>query len=248
MDQLSECFMNISPYVYCLGLPMLFVDADGRAVTKIDGGYSITGDDIIRYWGNVEYLLNGQTPFDNFWYALEKAASSENERFLNLAENSDVFGCKKINQDKSLKQAWDWAKEHFYVGVEGDISYGVQISGKISKTLGFNVNILSETLVDTKLSNKDNYFKTYELVPLNSIDRGKSMDIGISYIGGGNYNNNIENGKVVSQTISGGIIGLGVTYTNGRKRNLFVGYELGGKFAFGYGVSGAFKLGFDIDL
>lgn len=75
----------------------------------------------------------------------------------------------------------------------------------------------------------------------------KACDFGGSYFIGGNYNWNVINGEKVSQTLSVGLFGVfggTVTWDKNGIINRFVGLDIGGKIAFGWGASGSVRLGF----
>jgi len=145
-----------------------------------------------------------------------------------------------------MSDAWSWAKDHFYVGVEGEITYGTQFSGIINKGIGLNINVASEVVTEAKISNRGSYVNNYSIAPLSYMDKGKALDFGIAWEGGVNYNWNIENGKYVSSTLSAGYYGIGgsLTWNSKGVTDLFLGLEIGGKVAAGWGASGSVKIGF----
>ena len=148
-----------------------------------------------------------------------------------------------------ISEVWGWTKDHFYICAEGEITYGVQLSGIVYKGYGLNINPVSQVVAEGKLSNKDSYSNNYPIVPPAHMYKGKALDFGAAGFFGGNYNWNIENGKYVSSTISIGIIGLGgnLTWDKSGVSNLFLGFEAGGKLAFVWGAGGSFKIGFNWD-
>lgn len=47
IDVLSENYMNVSGYAYCLNNPLRFIDPTGMAVEEVEGGVSFTEDDAV---------------------------------------------------------------------------------------------------------------------------------------------------------------------------------------------------------
>ena len=136
--------------------------------------------------------------------------------------------------------------DHFYIGAEGEISYGVQLSGIVYKGAGLNINPVSQVVTEGGISNGGSYVNSYPIVPASQMDKGKALDFGVAWIVGGNYNWNIENGKHVSSTASLGVYGFGgnITWDNSGVTNLFIGFELSGKAAAVWGAGGSGKIGF----
>lgn len=165
----------------------------------------------------------------------------------------------KVEEKKSVAQGqgggswtsdvWSWTKDHFYIGAEGEITYGVQLSGIVYKGVGLNINPVSQVVAEGKISNRGGYVNNYPIVPAAYMDKGKALDFGAARIVGGNYNWNIENGKYVSSTFSLGVYGVGgsLTWDKSGVTNLFLGFEVGGKVAAGWGAGGSAKIGFNWD-
>jgi len=72
-----------------------------------------------------------------------------------------------------LDDAWSWATDHFYIGVEGEISYGVQLSGIVYKGAGLNINPGSQVVAEGGISNRGSYVNSYPIVPASQMDKVK---------------------------------------------------------------------------
>ncbi|MDG5801061.1 hypothetical protein QA597_11885, partial [Marinilabiliaceae bacterium ANBcel2] len=141
----------------------------------------------------------------------------------------------------------NWWDDHFTAQASGEISKGVQISLGLEKGANFNANLVSQTLLEGAWGNQEKYVRSYTEKPFAYMDKGKALDFGGSYYAGGNYNWNIVNGKRVSQTFSAGAFGglIAGDYTWGKGGSkLFLGINVSGKVAVGWGASGGVKLGF----
>jgi RHS repeat-associated protein len=224
-----------SPYLGMGNNPIVFTDPDG--------GYSKIGS-WIRMIFNGGYNHHYNEAMDEWGYY----TSEMNEGSFDLDFIAN-YGVANSEGGSWVSDAWDWTKDHFYIGAEGEITYGVQLAGKINKAVGLNLNIASQTVLEGKISNKGSYANSYPIVPLAHMDKGKALDFGVGWIVGGNYNWNIENGKHTSSQLGLGIYGFGgnIIWNDSGVTNLFLGFELGGKVAAGWGAGGSGKIGFNWD-
>jgi RHS repeat-associated protein len=164
-----------------------------------------------------------------------------------IAFHRNILQNKHKNQGQGAASAvGNFFSDHFYVGAEGEISYGVQLAGMIKKGVGVNINPVSQIVAEGSISNRGHSIDNYSIQNAGSADKVKAMDFGVAWIVGGNYNWNVVNGQMVSQTASLGVYGFGgnLTWDKTGVTNLFLGFELGGKVAVGWGASGSVKIGF----
>lgn len=160
-----------------------------------------------------------------------------------------MWGVRPSGGGGSWSSVWSFFNDHFYIGLQGEITYGAQLSGIVYKGVGLNINPVSQVVVEGKLSNRGSYVNNYPIVPAAHMDKGKALDVGAAWTGGGNFNWNIENGKHVSSTLSFGAYGIGgdLTWDKSGVTNLFLGWEAGGKVAAGWGAGGSARIGFNWD-
>ena len=138
-----------------------------------------------------------------------------------------------------------WAKDHFYVGLEGEITYGLQFAATLKNGLGLNLDPNSAVMAKGSLSNKEKAFNTENKTV-------KLYDFGAAYYVGVNYNQTIDYSGLSEEktnTISVGVFGIfGLTLNYDNNWNFINGYtgiDVSGKIAVGWGASGSAKLGFD---
>ena len=142
---------------------------------------------------------------------------------------------------------WDWAKEHFYAGAEGEITYGVQLAATLKNGLGVNVSPVHEVVAQGSINNKG------RIVTVDRGDKMKIWDFGAAYYVGVNYSQTIDYSNsysgVKTNNISIGVFGVvGVTLNFSDSWNFIDGYggiDISGKVATGWGASGAIKFGFE---
>jgi RHS repeat-associated protein len=82
MDPLAEKYYGVSPYAYCAGNPIYYVDPDGMKViyNQNESGYSsytISGDDVFAYLGYLQDIQNGTGSMDNMLAACAAAAKGK---------------------------------------------------------------------------------------------------------------------------------------------------------------------------
>jgi len=189
---------------------------------------------------DASYALNIVSPYTvqefNYWYS----TGTLNIHITKAGRAAGQGGTSAVG---------NFFSDHFYVGAEGEITYGVQLSGIVYKGVGLNLNPVSQVVAEGKISNRGSYANSYPIVPAAYMDKGKALDFGAAWVVGGNYNWNIENGKYVSSTFSLGVFGVGgsLTWDKAGVTNLFLGFEIGGKVAAGWGAGGSAKIGFNWD-
>ena len=142
--------------------------------------------------------------------------------------------------------AYSWAKNHFYVGMEGEITRGDQIAVTLKNGLGVNLDPYSTVVVEGSLSNKE------KPLDVESNDKIKLYDFGVAYGFGVNYNQTIDYSGLSEQRTNNisigavGVFGVKLNYDNNWNFiDGFVGIDISGKIAVGYGASGSLKLGFN---
>jgi len=147
---------------------------------------------------------------------------------------------------KGASNLYSLAKDHFYVGMEGEITRGVQIAVILKNGLGVNIDPYSKVVIEGSLSNKE------KPLDIGNNDKIKLYDFGASYFVGVNYNQTIDYSGLSEQrtnTISFGAFGVfgGIlNYDNNWNFiNGYGGFDISGKIAVGYGASGSLKLGFN---
>jgi len=79
MDPLAEKYYGMSPYAYCAGNPIYYVDPDGMKViyNQNENGYDISGDDVYAYLGYLQDIQNGTGSMDNMLAACAAAAKGK---------------------------------------------------------------------------------------------------------------------------------------------------------------------------
>ena len=82
MDPLAEKYYGVSPYAYCAGNPIYYVDPDGMKViyNQNENGYDISGDDVYAYLGYLQDIQNGTGSMDNMLAACAAAAKGKGQR------------------------------------------------------------------------------------------------------------------------------------------------------------------------
>jgi RHS repeat-associated protein len=93
VDPLAEKYYGVSPYAFCAGNPIYYVDPDGMKViyNQNENGYDISGDDVYAYLGYLQDIQNGTGSMDNMLAACNAAAqgngNGENGTNLPTTEN-----------------------------------------------------------------------------------------------------------------------------------------------------------------
>ena len=240
--QFPEYSQSYNSYSYVLNNPLRFTDPSGFLVSDSTGKEKRTfGNTIISYALN---FLNAIIEKKS-----ESSFSTDEVQFGKIYNNYLLLDDEQVDGSNWVSDAWSWTKDHFYIDAEGEITYGVQLSGIVYKGVGLKINPVSQVVAEGKISNRDSYVISYPIVPATYMDKGKALDFGAAWIVGGNYNWNIVNGKYVSSTFSLGVYGIGgnVTWDKTGVSKLFIGFELGGKVAAGWGANGSAKIGFNWD-
>ena len=68
MDPMCEKYYNVSPYAYCMGNPIRYVDPDGRAIIFINGNHFGDGGSKL-YWKGVDVrIMNTTLDFHSYYY------------------------------------------------------------------------------------------------------------------------------------------------------------------------------------
>jgi len=257
---------NYNRYGYCYNNPLIYNDPSGEIIGFLLAIWA--GNYLIN---SVAYAINNNTSLKTAFKAtpivggvgfsptgfvtgqsnmgfshpqLDAHLAVKNE--MRVSKELDTF-IAATNGGGSFGGFSEWWDKHFTAQLDGEITYGVQIAAGLKKGLDFNANIISQVILESGWGNSDKYFNSYEVKPFSVAAKVKALDFGGSYYGGGNYNWNVENGNRVSQTISAGGFGglISGTYTWGKGgSSLFLGIDVGGKFAIGWGASGSAKFGF----
>jgi len=185
---------------------------------------------------------------DGFFRTQPVNYESNLQKTVVQAENSarEKYYSSQTRISNWASDAYSWAKDHFYVGMEGEITRGDQIAVTLKNGLGVNLDPYSTVVVEGSLSNKE------KPLDVENNDKIKLYDLGAAYGFGVNYNQTIDYSGLSEQrtnTISIGALGVfGVNLNYDNNWNFidgFGGIDISGKIAVGYGASGSLKLGFN---
>ena len=273
VDPLAEKYYSSSPYHFCNNNPVLFVDPNGMDYWSTSDPKEIAmfvqsfqnGERNFRLFSNQEKSWTHLT--DAEFLGGQHADGSYEKLTYNDKTNMFYSSYGKVLNDEVIcvgislpgvdaatngggnwvSGAWNWAKDHFYVGAEGAITYGYQLAGTLKNGVGVNLSPTQVVRAEGSISNKKwkRPFKSDEKVIIN--------DYGLAYYVGVNFNQTIDYSSsylgVKTNTLSIGALGIfGVTMNFSDNWNFKSGYggiDISGKVAAGWGVSGALKLGFE---
>jgi hypothetical protein len=110
LDPLAEKYYSISPYAYCAGNPIYYVDPDGMSVEYNDKTktYTIKGDDIYNYLGYMKEINKGSGSMDNLQESLKNASEKNDKKGGNMSstlEEASVVGQKNPETLKQMPHA-----------------------------------------------------------------------------------------------------------------------------------------------
>ncbi|WP_439183393.1 hypothetical protein [Carboxylicivirga taeanensis] len=145
-----------------------------------------------------------------------------------------------------IGDALDWAKEHHYYGVEGNVTHGMQAGAICKNLIGFEIGMLNQTVLEGEFSNKKQDWASHELKPLVMADKVELFRINGAYAGfGGGYKLDNNYGTNVHNVNLGWTIFRGnVSFNSSGFVGGFVGLELSGGASVVWGVSGTARWGF----
>ena len=100
-DPLAEAYYHVSPYAYCAGNPVSFVDPDGMGINDVNEleGATIVGERKKRY------------VMDKSWYEWKKNNQREQEQTSKISDDNEPGGSGPSNWRDKLKDAIEKAKK-----------------------------------------------------------------------------------------------------------------------------------------
>ena len=201
--------------------------------------HQITGGKIENGFHNMKAFGSSNTLVQSVKQA-EQVARNSYKNFKSMTSDYQTQISNWVSDTYSL------TKDHFYIGMEGEVTRGVQIAVILKNGVGVNIDPYSKVVIEGSLSNKEKLFV------MENNDKIKLNDFGAAYYLGVNYNQTIDYSGLSEQrtnTISIGALGVfGVTLNYDNNWNFMSGYggfDVSGKIAVGYGASGSLKLGFN---
>ncbi len=202
-----------------------------------------------NYSPSANQFSNPQAEAQKTARTIEKRGVEIEQNISNIGQNYGEALRNATNSGGSnwASDAWSWTKDHFYVGAEGEITYGPQLAATLKNGLGFNINPYSIVKAEGSLNNKG------RPLSIGGGDKLKILDFGLAYYVGVNYNQTIDYSSsylgTKTHTISVGAFGVaGVTLNYNDNWKFISGYggiDISGKVAAIYGASGSIKLGFE---
>ena len=120
-DPLAEAYYHVSPYAYCAGNPVSFVDPDGMGINDVNEleGVTIVGER--KKW----YVI------DKSWYEWRKTYQREQQKSSKISDDNEPGGSEPSNWRDKLKDAIEKAKEG--LSTVGLLSYGKSVSKHYKK-------------------------------------------------------------------------------------------------------------------
>ena len=123
MDSLGEKYYNISPYAYCAGNPVRYVDPDGRKIVFVNGFLffgSPKGGSVYWNGNNSSFVKNAQSVFEDF----------ATPHFTN-------FDFKYLESASFLResQGYQYAKQN-YLALTKEMKPGVDKFNFVSHSMG----------------------------------------------------------------------------------------------------------------
>ena len=120
-DPLAEAYYHVSPYAYCAGNPVSFVDPDGMGINDVNEleGVTIVGER--KKW----YVM------DKSWYEWRKTYQREQKKSSKISDDNEPGGSGSSNWRDKLKDAIEKAKEG--LSTVGLLSYGKSVSKHYKK-------------------------------------------------------------------------------------------------------------------
>ena len=128
MDQLCEKYYNVSPYAYCAGNPVMYVDPDGRKVVfvngKVGGGSPVAG---AQYWndtnstfvqGAKQFFNDQNVSFTNRDYGYLSSASQRRKEGYKYAKSAFLNWVSSMQPNESFKLVSHSMGGAFSMGVE----------------------------------------------------------------------------------------------------------------------------------
>jgi hypothetical protein len=141
-------------------------------------------------------------------------------------------------------------EKHFFLEAESQLTHGLQVGGIVYKGIGIDASLFHQVLWEGKIGTQGNSSTNYNFENNPTYyKKGKALEINVAKGIGGGFGFNIENGQVVSTTISLGFLGCGgdVTFDSSGITKSFIGFQAGAKLAVIWGVSASGKIGLNFE-
>ena len=123
MDPMAEKYYGLSPYAYCMGNPVKFIDPDGK-----DGVISIYGN-VIMISTNVYLYGNGatnavlqqmQNDINRIWGGSYAVNHNGKQFYVNFHISLSLYGGKEKDEPSVIADSWNPFSRNNYIEVSND--------------------------------------------------------------------------------------------------------------------------------